>query len=151
MESNAELSPQAQLDAIGQVQSSVADRLITPWWYHPILGTLTATYTVAFSLGNNLVRVISVVVFFASLGVLVQTYKRMTGVWISGFDAGRASRWAYALSASMVAGLLLSVLIAWNSSLAWPSVLIAAVMFILIIVFGRQFDNALRRQLRQGQ
>ena len=138
------------MTVIAEARAAVADRLVTPWWYHPILGLLLAGYVVGLSFGGTLFRAITVVVFVLACFALMQAYRRLTGVWISGFEAGRASRWAQALSALAVVTLGAGWGIAYVSDLAWPVWVLAAVAFIGTIVLGRQFDIALRAQLRAG-
>jgi hypothetical protein len=138
------------LTVIAEARAAVADRLVTPWWYHPILGLLLAGYVVGLSFGGTLVRAIVVAVFVLACFALMQAYRRVTGVWISGFEAGRASRWAQALSALAVITLTAGWAIADFSDLTWPVWVLAAAAFVGTIVLGRQFDVALRAQLRAG-
>lgn len=130
---------------------SAADRLVTPWWYHPALGILLGGYLVAFSSWNALVIGIAVPLFFAGLGALVYAYRRLTGVWISGFAAGRASRWAYAVSVVVFVCMIAGLAISRATSLMWPSWCLAAVACMTIILIGRKFDTELRAQLRANR
>jgi hypothetical protein len=139
-----------QLAIIAETRAAVADRLITPWWYHPALGLMLAGYTVGLSLGGTAVRFAAVALFLAGCGVLVTVYRRRTGVWISGFDAGRASRWAKALGALAGVALAASWSIAYWTDLTWPVWCLAAVAFAGAVLLGRRFDTALREQLRAG-
>jgi hypothetical protein len=138
------------LALVAEARAAAADRLTTPWWYHPTLGLFLAAYVVSQSLGNAAVRTIAVVLFVAACAALVRAYRRLTGVWVSGFEAGPASRWAKALGA--VAGLVLTAGwgLAYWADLTWPAWCLAAVAFIAVQVLGRQFDRALRAQLRAG-
>lgn len=67
------------LDADG---ARLAQRVITPWWYHPILGVIVALmiFGVAYpgALGFGLVA-IGVI----GIALLVRVYTLRTGVWIS--------------------------------------------------------------------
>ena len=150
MESDAALPPQDQLAMIAEARAAAADRLVTPWWYHPILGFLLAGYVVALSLGDTVVKVVALPVFLGGLGLLVHAYRRLTGVWISGFEAGPAGRWAYAMGGAIAVAMVGSLAISWTTSLAWPTWVLAGLLFAAVIVVGRRFDVALRAQLRAG-
>src|SRR5690606_33731028 len=149
MENNDVQQPDP-LTMIGEARTAAAERLVTPWWYHPILGLLLAGHLVAFSFGDTLVRSVATLLFLAGIALLVQTYRRLTGVWISGFEAGRASRWAYAMGALVGVLMVASLVIVWTTSLAWPTWVMAAVVGVAVVVRGRRFDVALRAQLRAG-
>ena len=138
------------LTAIAEARAAAADTLVTPWWYHPILGLLLGAHVVVFSLGTMLIQAVGLVLFLAGLALLVRAYRRLTGVWISGFDAGRASRWAYAIGG--VTGLLLlaSWIVVRTTSLVWPTWGLAALLCVGVVILGRRFDLALRAQLRAG-
>ena len=140
-----------QLTIITDARAAVADRLVTPWWYHPILGLLLSAYVVALSFGSALVIAVSIVLFIGACGLLVSTYRRMTGLWVSGFDAtGRAGRWARALG--IVVGVVTGGAwgIAYLTDLRWPVWSLAAVVLAAVVIIGRRFDLSLRAQLREG-
>jgi hypothetical protein len=144
MESNAA----ERLAAINHARAAVADRLVTPWWYHPALGVLLSGYVVGVSFGSTGIKLASGVLFAAAVLALGNVYRRRTGVWVSGFDAGRASRWAIALGALI--GVV--VLTAWATTSytdhRWPVWVLAVAGFVGTVVIGRRFDSALRAQLR---
>jgi hypothetical protein len=144
MESNAA----EQLADIHQARAAVADRLVTPWWYHPALGALLAGYVVGISVGGTGVKIASGVLFAAAVVALGDVYRRRTGVWVSGFDAGRASRWAIALGALIGAVVLTAWATTSYTDLRWPVWVLAVAGFAGTVVIGRRFDSALRAQLR---
>ena len=137
-----------QLDAIADTRAAVADRLVTPWWYHPIFGVLIAGYVAGTGYGNSLVKMATVLLFFAAVAVLAKAYQRLTGVWVSGFDAGRASRWATALGAMVGVIAVAAWVVGDYTDLHWPVWALAATGLAGTIILGRGFDNALRAQLR---
>ena len=88
--------------AIAQARAAAADRLVTPWWYHPVLGLLCAAYVAAVSFGSTVWRAVAVALFALGCGALARAYQRLTGVWSSGFHPGRSRRWAIATAITLV-------------------------------------------------
>lgn len=148
MESN--LDPQEALNQVAEANRSVADRLITPIWYHPVLGLLAGGFVVAYSLGSTPVRVIDMVVYLAGILALKEAYQRITGVWISGFRAGRASIWAAALGVTMGLSFLAAMILAGTTDRVPPVVGVGVVLLVATVVIGRRFDEAVRQQLRSA-
>ena len=87
METHGALDP---TDAAGQLagwradRERLAERVVPPWWYDPALGVVVFLLVSALSLrdagwwyfGDLAVGIVG-------LGVLVHTYRRITGVWVS--------------------------------------------------------------------
>ncbi|RSM58373.1 hypothetical protein DMB66_29310 [Actinoplanes sp. ATCC 53533] len=138
------------LAIIAAARAAVADRLITPMWYHPIFGLLLAGYVLGVSLGDTTARLITSLLFAGGCLALASAYRRLTGVWISGFEAGPASRWAVALGVLLGALVAAGWAITYWTGLSWPAWCLAAVAFAAGNVLGRKFDTALRAQLRAG-
>ncbi|PYY49439.1 hypothetical protein [Curtobacterium sp. MCBD17_023] len=138
------------LAAVEATRAYVADRLVTPWWYHPTLGLLTAAYLVGYTLGGTVVRMSVLIAFFVGLGALVSVYRRRTGVWVSGHRAGAATRWAVAMGVSAVVVVVTAMVVHAATGLLWPVWAGAAVLFVLIVALGRRFDARLRSELRSG-
>jgi hypothetical protein len=144
MENQSNEEARAALAAIATGRAAAADRLVTPLWYHPALGLLAAGYLVAVTLGNFVVTLIAIPIFFGGLFALITSYKKITGLWISGFKAGRASWWAAAMAVVVVTLSFLAYAEVW-------SVWVAAVgIFIAVNVCGLLFDRTLRSSLRAG-
>ncbi len=138
----------AALYAIGNQRAHLADRLVTPWWYHPALGGVLALFVGSFATRRLAVVAVCALLYLACLVVLPHAYRRATGVWVNGYTPRRARRWAFALGGS--AGGCLLVAITAAAAGAWPVALVAAVVaFVLTQVFGRRFDDELREELRE--
>lgn len=148
MESNDISDARAALSVIDAARAMAADRLFTPWWYHPILGFLAAGYFPAVTLGGVVGTVIAVPIFIGGLVVLVGSYKKRTGVWISGFTAGRASWWAFVLVIVIFAAALAAYALHATSGVVWPVWVAAVAMFLAVNILGRLFDTTLRATLR---
>jgi hypothetical protein len=150
MENKSMSDAREALAAIGSARSSAADRLVTPWWYHPVLGLLVAGFVLIYALGNLTVIIAGIVVYFAGLGTLMAAYKNKTGIWVSGFRAGAATPWTFVLVGVYLSCMIAAILLARLASLHWVAWVAAPVMFIATIIIGRHFDAALRRQLRSA-
>ena len=141
-------SDDASLAAVAEARRAAADRLVTPWWYHPVLGALFAGYAVAIALGNTWVLLGGIVVFFAGLALLVSAYRRKTGIWLSGFEAGGATRWAYLMGVAGGLCIAAAVLLSFTDvSDGWVWA-VAAVLGAAIVPIGRTYDRELRAELR---
>ena len=144
MENQQHDEAHAALAAIDAGRTAAAERLVSPLWYHPLLGILVAGYLAAVTSRSIVVTLVASPIFFAGVFALVSVYKKITGLWISGFNAGRASWWAAAMSVSLLALYGLAYAQAWS---VWVA---AATAFIAVNVFGRLFDRTLRASLRTG-
>ncbi|WP_269937377.1 hypothetical protein [Arthrobacter sp. HY1533] len=148
MENQSTSEAHEALDAIAGARGKAADRLVTPWWYHPALGLLAAAFVVAVTAGGTAVMIGVSLLYFIGLGILMGAYKQKTGVWINGLKAGRASWWTVPLMVIMVACLVGPYYLHAAHGLVWPAWLAGAIVFVAVNVFGRFFDTALRAQLR---
>ena len=144
MENQARDEARAAFAVIDAGRASAAERLVSPPWYHPVLGLLTSGYLVAVTSGNIVVTLIAVPIFLGALFALMTGYKRITGLWISGFKAGRASWWA----ASM--GIVVVIFFGLAYAQIWPVWVAAGATFIAVNIFGLLFDRTLRASLRAG-
>lgn len=139
---------ETSLEAVAAARRAAADRLVTPWWYHPVLGALFAGYAISIALGNTWVLLGGVVVFFAGLALLVSAYRRKTGIWLSGFQAGSATKWAYLMGAVGGLSIAAAVLLSYTDvSDVWVWA-VAVVMGVAIVPIGRTYDRELRAELR---
>lgn len=136
------------LAVIDDARSNAADRLVTPWWYHPVLGLLAAVFVVAYTIGGPVVMISVAVVYFLGLGVLMGAYKEKTGVWINGLRAGKASWWTVPLVLIMIVCVGGAYYFHAEKGNDWPAWVAGAIVFVAVNFFGRRFDEALRAQLR---
>jgi hypothetical protein len=146
------LNPQEARDALAAVEQSrsdIADRLYTPWWYHPILGILVgALIAVAGFTFNPVYTGGALVAFSIGVFLLVLIYRRKAGVWADGTAGPRARR--QAIIAGVVGGILAlsSYALVLVVGTWWPAVTIGALLAVLTGVWGRHFDKVLRADLR---
>ena len=139
------------LELIAAARSAAADRLITPWWYHPVLGLLAAQLVLGYALGGAVVRIACLVVYLLGIALLVRAYRAMTGMWISGLRPGRARRSAIAIGVLFAACMIAATVGHDIAGHWWPAAVAAAVALAGAIVLGRRFDDVLRAELRAGR
>lgn len=136
----------AELEA---ANADLAERVRAPVWYHPALGLLMG--------GLCAVQAAPVpgmyayyAVFIAGLILLVRAYIKRTGLWVSGYRAGR-TRWVSVGLATITTGLML--LSAWlfhtrNETMA-PFVF-AGLIAVIVTIGGFVWEAAFRADLRDG-
>jgi hypothetical protein len=137
-----QLDPEAALAAIADQRREAAERLVTPWWYHPALGLLVGTM-VATQAAPTAVRLAVLAGFFVGLAALVRAYQRLTGLWVSGYRRGPAGRRTLALAGVYLACVLVAIVAG-----GWWAIGAGAVVLVATVVLGRAFDEALRGELR---
>lgn len=146
--------PAAALADVDAARRSVADRLITPWWYHPALGVILAAIMLVAALDlHNLVRLPVALAGAVGIGLLIGAYQRTTGLWVDLRNLGPTSRrwWlAYAVVVAVATGASLIPTATDRALPAWLAVLLAAVAVIATIVLGRWVDDAMRAEIRSG-
>ena len=152
--SPAPYDPVAALADVDAARRSVAARLITPWWYHPILGAIIAAIVLVGALDlPTLVRLPVALAGAVGIGLLVGIYQRVTGLWVDLRNLGPTSRkwWlAYAAIVAVVVGASLIPTATAGALPSWMAVLLAGVALVATIVLGRGVDSALREEIRTG-
>ncbi|KSB90964.1 hypothetical protein AS593_12480 [Caulobacter vibrioides] len=137
---------------LAEVETANADlarRARAPLWYHPALGLLVGA--VAAVQGQAIPLMLGVyAVFVVGLLLLVKAYKRRTGLWVSGYRAGR-TRWvAVGLAVVTALAVLGSALLAREHGLTAAPFVLGAVVAAIVTVGGFVWEAAFRRDLRDG-
>jgi drug/metabolite transporter (DMT)-like permease len=140
----------AALLAVRKQRAAAADRLVSPWWYHPCLGVLVGALLAAQATHSPAVQSIAAVAILFGVGVLAGSYRRRTGLWVSGYRRGPAGRVTLALVAAYLACALAAGFLDFELGQRWAFVAAGAVAAIVTVVLGRRFDEALRDELRAG-
>ncbi|WP_299058121.1 hypothetical protein [uncultured Nocardioides sp.] len=149
IESTGPVTPDAEearaaLSGLDGDSARLAERVVTPWWYHPVLGAVVAGVALSSTLppsATAAVIALCVVVLF----LLPVAYRRRYGVWVSE-PAGPRSRRVHTvllaiILACVVGGFLLGML-----GVVWALVP-AGVLFVAVVLLGRRYDVALRADL----
>lgn len=139
----------AALDAVQQSKSDLADRVYTPWWYHPILGVLCGGLVTAATVGAPLAAVLGAVAAFGlGVAVLSKVYWRRIGVQVTGYPGPRTRAAAMIAVSVGLALAAVSAVLGLALDLPWAAVAVGAAVAVLTVVWGRRFDAILRAELR---
>lgn len=136
----------AQLEDLAVAQQAVAARVVTPSWYHPALAGLVFVFIA----GNALPRwsMVTFFVYCAGLVWLVTTYRKLTGVWVSGWNVRGGRGYAWLLLAVLLAALGVSYAVRWGDLEPWCAWAAAATSALVTWWAGRRLDTAFRAHLQ---
>jgi len=122
----------------------LAERMVTPWWYHPILGLFVALIVIAPALGSALSFVALALGVIGPL-LLGAVYRRRYGIWPTGSGAGIGI--LLLVAAILVLSMLAGAFIGYTDLPPWWAAVPAAVAFGATVLLGRRYDDALRGEL----
>ncbi|GAA2130922.1 hypothetical protein [Glycomyces algeriensis] len=150
----SQLTPQeaqAALAAVDESRSDIADRLITPWWYHPVLGVLIGGLITVATIGVAFPTLIGVLAVYAvGVYLLMSAYRRKTGVWMNGFGGGpRARRSLVLLFATTLLIAIAGSVFSMGLEIRWTAVLTGLAVALTMTFWGRRYDALLRAELRE--
>lgn len=152
--SRPDYDPRDALADVAASRTSVADRLITPWWYHPALGAILAAIILVSALDmNDIVRLVVSLACVAGIGALVGAYQRTTGLWVDVRNLGPTSlRWwlAYLVVIAVLLGTALAPTFSDVRLPTWAAIALTVVTFLVTVVLGRRIDEAMRTDIRSG-
>lgn len=137
------------LESVGTDGARLAAALVTPWWYHPLLGAIIAMLVAAQVLPGA-IGMTCIVIGLVALALLPQFYARRYGVSVSK-PAGQRSRgllfvFVGLTVAVMAAGLMLKLA---ELDPVWV-LLPMAIACVGSILIGRRYDAALRQELARS-
>lgn len=138
----------AALTSVAASRASLADRILTPWWYHPLLGLLVGSLLAVQGVPWPAVRWAFYPFYGIGLGLLVSAYRARTGLSVNGMRSRSGRPWAIALAVTIL-GL-------WGGSSAlaggwgWTAApfVAGALGVVAVLVLGRRYDDAIRADLR---
>ena len=129
--------------------AELAQRARAPLWYHPALGLLMGGFAAVAGQPTPVILAYEAVMA-VGLWLLVQAYKRRTGMWVSGYRKGR-TRWvAISLATACAAVTILSLWLRRTHDVVWAPYVGGMVVFVLATVGGLVWEAAFRRDLRDG-
>lgn len=136
----------AALSFLDEDGARLAERVVTPWWYHPILAAIVAaiviTQTLPGSLGMALLPFPIIAIPF-----LMLAYKKHSGVAITQPAGPRSRRLLLVLVGVMILAMLCSLVITLTDSSPWWALIPAASAGLATLVLGRRYDAVLRQEL----
>jgi hypothetical protein len=138
------------LAEVEAARADMAKRAKAPAWYHPALGVLIGGLIAV--QGQSLpVMGAFYVLYVIGLVLLVRAYKRRTGMWVSGYRAGR-TRWVtLSLAAlTMVLGLI-SIWLVRARGLSVAPLIFGAIIAVIVTIGGFVWEAAFRADLRDGR
>ncbi|HIX00088.1 MAG TPA: hypothetical protein H9871_08070 [Candidatus Nesterenkonia stercoripullorum] len=142
------------LDEVAAARRRLADRLYTPWWYHPVLGLLLGLLIL--QLGGVLGRPAVLLMPVPVLGIIAlgRIYRRLSGIdlyWADAPDGGQRGR---SLLAVYVCGVIVcfaaGFVLSHQLGIAWTAWAISALLIVGTVVVGRRYDGLLRAQIRSA-
>lgn len=145
-------SRQAQdvLAGLDADQALLAQRIVTPWWYHPVLGGILAVIVISYALLPLGYPFLAVAAGLVAMVLLLRSYSRHYGVEVTGWLGPRTRRLQVAVGILVGACILSSSVIMLVGVSAWWALLPAAAVFSGVIVLGRRYDEAMRGEMARG-
>lgn len=140
------------LDEVAAARRRLAERLYTPWWYHPVLGLLLGCLVL--QLGGVLGRPAMFLIPVPVLGIVVlgRIYRCLSGIDLYGDDAPDGGEHGRSLLALYACGLIIcfaaGFLLGNQLGISWAAWTIAALLVVGTVVVGRRYDSLLRTQIR---
>lgn len=144
--SSSQAQAQAALAGLDADRVKLAERVVTPWWYHPILGAILAAIVAGYALPTGY-QLFVVALGLVAMVLLVRAYSRRYGVAVTSSFGPRTRRLQIAVG--VTAGSALAAAFVLNiagAPAAWM-LLPMVVVFVGIILIGRRYDEALRSEL----
>jgi|SRR3954451_21178831 hypothetical protein len=140
-----------QLDELRADRERLADRVVPPWWYDPALGVVVFLLVSALSLRDaGWWYFATLAVGIAGLGALVRAYRRITGIWVSGFRKGATRRaihvWLVAYAVVVGAAAVAEFVLGLRGAM----VVAGAVLGVTLTFLGRWWTRLYVAELRGG-
>lgn len=136
----------AALRDVSKDGGTLAAQIITPWWYHPALGVITAVFVVAHAL-PGVWPVVAIAIGIIAIPVLTTTYASRFGVAVSKPAGPRGRRLLLVVLAVLVGGMALSLAFKVLELAPWWALVPAVITFAVTVILGRRYDDALRREI----
>ncbi|WP_049563253.1 hypothetical protein [Nonomuraea sp. SBT364] len=137
-------SARIALEGVAEVRARVADRIVSPWWYHYgfAAAILLAYVSISFRFASYGVPFLTI----AAVGLTV-ALKRTTGIEPR---APRATRAVVAWSLVALALTVVAMALEWGGGVKGAVAVAGVAVAAIAVVAGHRTDRALRRELRDG-
>lgn len=137
---------QAALSDLGHDSQELAARIVTPWWYHPALGVITAIFAGAQALPGAWPMVL-LVLGIVAIPILTTTYSHRFGVIVTKPAGPRSKRLLLATLGVLVTAMSSSLAFKFLNIDPWWALIPAGVTFAATVILGRRYDMALRQEV----
>ncbi|MGC5015372.1 hypothetical protein ACLQ2R_31830 [Streptosporangium sp. DT93] len=134
------------LDRLGLDGVRLAERVVTPWWYHLTLGLIVGVLTAAQVLPGAASFVVVALGIVAIL-LLTTTYSRRYGIFITQPAGSRGKRLLRVISGVLALAMLAALVVKFTGTDPRWGLLPAALAFGATLVLGRRYDDVLRDEL----
>lgn len=131
------------LAALDRDRAALADRVVPPWWFGPVLGLLLFGFVASRALDASWVTGLSLLLFGLALAGMVRLYRRTTGVWVHTPPRALAG-WA------VLVLLVLGPAFALGDDQPWVFPVAGAVLGTAVAVLSHRWTRAWQRELRAG-
>lgn len=136
----------ASLAFLDEDGARLAERVVTPWWYHPILAAIVAGIVISQALpgawGLTLLPLAII-----GIPLLMLAYKKHSGVAITQPAGPRSKRLLLVLVSLMILALGSTVVLKFTDGSPWWALVPAAIVAVATVVLGRRYDAVLRQEL----
>jgi hypothetical protein len=142
----APLDARLALQEATRAHETLAERAKAPVWYNAALGLMMGALTAAMA-GPTWLLLTVEVLFLACVPLMVRAYRRKTGLWISGYRAGRTRVVALSMAAATLAIMCTGVWLKIERGI-WQAPLFGApVVTALVTAAGYVWQAAFRADL----
>lgn len=133
----------ASLDDDG---ARLAERVVTPWWYHPILAAIVAATVISQALpGTWGVTLLPLAII--AIPLLMLAYTKHSGVATTQPAGPRSKRLLLVLVSIMILAMASTIAFKVTDSSPWWALVPAAIAAGATVVLGRRYDAVLRQEL----
>ncbi|MGO3147690.1 MAG: hypothetical protein ACTIJ6_08425 [Leucobacter sp.] len=127
----------------------LAERIVTPPWYHPLIGLIVAVLVLSQALPGSYSLLLMVPPLVA-LPILAITYTQKYGVSLTRPTGPHSKRFLYAMITVLVLTMIAAALIKLNNVSLWWVCIPVVVATTAVVVLGRRYDSALRTEVAEG-
>ena len=122
------------------------ERVVTPWWYHPILAAIVAAIIISQALpGAWGITLLPLAII--AIPLLMLAYKKHSGVATTQPAGPRSKRLMLMLMAVVVLALVSTLVVKLTDSSPWWALIPAAIAAVATVLLGRRYDAVLRQEL----
>lgn len=139
----------AALTDLGTDGARLAQRMVTPWWYHPALGVIVAVVVAAQSLRGSASAIVVALAVIA-IPALLAAYRRRYGVSTTSPVGPRSRRLLLTMLGILLLAMAAGVVVKLSGSSPEWVLVPAALAGVATVLLGRRYDDALRGEVARS-